>query len=154
MLRTERRSHNKSRIRILTALSCWLLGVMLFPLSHSLRPTAALVLRRNIQGLRVRNYHQRTVLSSLQQNTQLLSRSNQPRTKRWRVSLSSSITTASVEEELSNTTVPVMEKEESTSPEHEYIQELTKSWRDHPDLSPTFCFPGWFLFPASPFKRY
>jgi tRNA (guanine37-N1)-methyltransferase len=118
---------------------------MLFPLSHSLRPTAALVLRRNIQGLRVRNYHQRTVLSSLQQNTQLLSRSNQPRTKRWRVSLSSSITTASVEEELSNTTVPVMEKEESTSPEHEYIQELTKSWRDHPDLSPTFCFPSWVV---------
>jgi tRNA (guanine37-N1)-methyltransferase len=147
MRRTERRSNNKSRIRILTVLLCWLLGIMLFPISHSLRPTAALVLRRNVQRLPAWSYRQRAVFSSLQHLH--LSRSNQPATKRWRVALSLSTSTTSAEES-SNTSV--IQKDEATlpaSPEYEYesehIQELTESWRDHRDINPTFSFPSWVV---------
>jgi tRNA (guanine37-N1)-methyltransferase len=142
MRRTERRSNNKSRIRILTALLCGLLGIMLFPISHSLRPTATLALRRNAQRLPAWSYRQRAVFSSLQHLH--LSRPNQPATKRWGVALSLSTSTTSVEES-SNTSV--IEKEEGTEYEYEseHIRELTESWRDHPDLNPTFAFPSWIL---------
>lgn len=120
---------------------------MLSPISHSLRPTAALVLRRNVHRLPAWSYRQRVALSSLQHLH--LSRPNQPATKRSRFALSLSTSTASAEES-SNT--DVIQKDEATLPaspeyeyESEYIRELTESWRVHPDLNPTFSFPSWVV---------
>jgi tRNA (guanine37-N1)-methyltransferase len=69
--------------------------------------------------------------------------------KRSRFALSLSTSTTSAEES-SNTSV--IQKEEAAlpaSPEYQYesahIQELTESWRDSPNINPTFSFPSWVV---------
>jgi tRNA (guanine37-N1)-methyltransferase len=148
MRQTERLFNIKSRIQIPAALLYCLLGIMLVPISNSLRPTAALVLRRSVQRLPAWSYRQRATLSSLQ-HLHIL-KLNQPAMKRSRFALSLSTSTISAEES-SNTSV-IQKEDEATmpaSPEYEYesahIRELTESWRDSADINPTFSFPTWVV---------
>jgi len=64
------------------------------------------------------------------------------------LSLSSTISHA---EEFSNTTTtstesvtpPLSSTQQESAHSPEYIQELTESWREHPDMNPTLAFPSW-----------